>query len=60
MVGAKVDPELNALTKYEEILHMLPGMSRLNIVAVGPELYQANGEQNHDDLLCDGCRADGR
>ena len=38
-IGAHQDQELLAVTKYEEMFHLLPNLKSLTIVLVGPELH---------------------
>lgn len=47
LVGAQLIPELAGLVKYEEILHLLPQLTHLRVVCVGPLLTgQSFGDGN--------------
>ncbi len=41
LLGATMDCEAVCLAKYEEVLHCLPGVQRLELALVGPELPAA-------------------
>lgn len=54
LLGATSSAEALAVTKYEELLHILPDLERLEIVLVGPEvglaagLAEEEGERDED------------
>eukprot|EP00911_Craspedida_sp_UC1_P001643 UC1_evm2s1245 len=55
LVGATHNKEMLALTKYEEILHQLPGLQSLFVLLIGPGLDCPAGVTEAENLLCDTC-----
>ncbi|GAB4818938.1 hypothetical protein N2152v2_005984 [Parachlorella kessleri] len=61
LLGAMQGSEAPQLAKYEEVLHCLPGVQRLELALVGPQLGgKGDGEQPEQPRLCQDCESRGR
>lgn len=60
VIGATQTSEMMAITKYEEILHLCPGLDSLVVVLFGPALECRREHIRSEEILCDSCCERGR